>query len=331
MRVLYAVVWAAKFVDRDGWERVREGFDVSVERGWEAYAREEAWEGDGIVREMVRIHGGGFSVGILGTQGSGKSACVNRVLGGRRGIPEAHALAYWGEEGETERQYRKVVAKSWPNVPMVLNMPTGGVEVERCYVKVKGGVLGFVELPSMGKDPQYVDGLGLQMEMQLGGFESVLEEVQMDWVQYLWVVERMDDVLEERLRTVLKKMLRIYGKGALERVMVLLTHGQALPPKGMSYDVWVFDRIRVVKEILRGVGARDVPVVVVENSGNCKRQNGRSILPDGTDFMVSFLEEFAKMAAKARGADALIPISTKKSWEDYVLLIGVAFLIMRLL
>lgn len=317
-------------MDRDGWERVREGFDVPVERGWEACAKEEAWEGDGFVREMVRVHGRGFCVGLLGTQGGGKSACVNRVLGGRRGIPEAHALAYWGREGETEKQHRKVVAKTWPNVPLLLNMPTGGTEVERCYVKVRGGVVGFLELPSMQRDLQYIDGLGLGIEGRLGEFESVLEEVQMDCVQYLWVVERLDDVCEEKLRAVLRKMLRIYGKKALERVMVLLTHGQALPPGEMSYDVWLFDRIRIVKEILRGVGARDVPIVVVENSEKCKKQGGRPVLLDGTDFMARFLEEFAKLAAKTRGASALIPIPTKKWWEGYIVLIGAAFFIMRL-
>lgn len=331
VRVLYAVVWAAKLVDQDGWDCVREGFDVSLEGGWEAYAKEEAWKGDGFVREMVHAHHGGFCVAIFGTQGAGKSACVNRVLGGRRGIPEAHALAYWGREGETERRHRKIVAVSWPNVPVVLNMPMGAVEVERCCVKVRGGVVRFMELPSMERDLEYVDDLGLEMEAQLGGFESVVEEVQLDLVHYLWVVERMDDICEERFRAVLQKMVRIYGKRALKRMMVLLTHGQAFPPAEMSYSVWVFDRLRLVKEILRKVGASDVPVVVMENSDNCEEQDGRLVLPDGTDFMEKLMEEFSRVAAKTRGAQALKPIPTRKWWEDCVALVAAAFLIMRIL
>eukprot|EP00177_Eucheuma_denticulatum_P001446 GFKZ01002605.1.p1 GENE.GFKZ01002605.1~~GFKZ01002605.1.p1 ORF type:complete len:484 (+),score=63.08 GFKZ01002605.1:40-1491(+) len=329
VRVLYAVAFVAKHVDTDLWEQCSRGFAVSGE-GWAHYAMDEAWEGDAVIRDMVRIHGRGFGIVMAGSQGGGKSATIGRVLG-RRGLPESHALAYVGKQGNDEKMYRHIRAISWPVVPLEWNVPVASRDVDRVYVKVGGHVVTFVELPSMEKDLAHVDGAAVQMKTELGKFERVVAEVQGDVVEYVILCERLDEVEVNRLRSVVARVVRLYGRAVVDRMMVVLTHGQATPPDRLSYQVWVFDRVRVVKEVLRKWGRADVGVVVVENSANCRADGGAVVLPDGTAFMDLFLDEFSRMVDRGKGVPLISPIPCKRWWEDYVVLFGIGMLIMRLL
>lgn len=329
VRVLYAVAFVARHEDTNFWEQCSRGFTMSDD-GWAHYAMDEAWEGDSVVRDMVRTQGRGLGIVMVGSQGGGKSATVGRLLG-RRGLPESHALAYVGKQGDDERMYRHIRALSWPVVPFEWNVPVASREVDRVYVKVGGHVVSFVELPSMEKDLEHVDGAAVEMKAELGKFERVVAEVQGDVVDYVILCERLDEVEVNRLRRVVARTVRLYGSAVVDRMMVVLTHGQADPPDGMPYQVWVFDRIRVVKEVLRKWGPAEVGVVVVENSANCRIDEGALVLPDGTAFMNSFLDEFSRLVDRGKRVPLISPIPCKRWWEDYVALFGIAMLIMRLL
>lgn len=343
-RVLYALAKVAAMMDPDGWTAAAEQADLQMplDGGWRNCVVDETWDGDRLVRGMAEAHGQEkCTVVVAGPQGGGKSATVARLLG-RVGPRESHALACVRdglEMGEVDREDRRKLrhlrSRCFPIVPIEVNVPYGSADVERTHVKLDGKTVSFVELPSMERSLEYEDGMGAEVIAHYGQFENVVEEVQGELADYVLLVERLDDLDEKRLRRMVERLQRLYGRRVLEKTVVVLTHGQELPPSDLLYEVWVFDRVRAVKEVLEKVSGErrpmQVPVVVFENSGNCTKDgSGRPVLPNGTDFLQRFLEEFLAVAKRNEASPPLMPIPTKRWWEDYVILGGVAFLVMHL-
>lgn len=345
VRVLYALAKVAAMVDPDGWTAAAEqaGLQMPTDGGWWRCVVDERWEGDELVRRMAEAHERETcTVVVAGPQGGGKSATVRRLLG-RVGPCESHALACVREsvemgevDREDDRKLRHLRARCFPIVPVEVNVPYGCAEVERSHVKVDGKMVSFVELPSMETSLEYEDRMGAEIIAQFGQFSDVIEEVQGDLVHYVLLVERLDELDENRLRRMVGRLQRLYGNRVLEKAVVVLTHGQELPPSGLSYEVWAFDRVRLVRDVLEKISGErrqvQVPVVMFENSDNCKTDegSGRPVLPDGTDFLQRFSEEFQVVAKRNEASPPLMPIPTKRWWEDYAIIGGVAFLVMRL-
>lgn len=342
-RVLNAVAIAAAKTDPLAWESACAGHSSPLPTSsWVDSTLDEAWDGDDLCRCVLQAHNDReCTVLVAGSQGAGKSATINQLLC-RHALPHSHALTFWPTtpsthlEAEQLRKYRHIGAVLWPYCPLEMDMPYPSFEVSRTYVKLGGKLLAFVELPSMETQLEFADEVGIRHERCLGDFEDIVADLQHDRPNYVLLVERMDDISEKRLGRIIRRLHRLYGRNVLQRTIVILTHGQALPPEEMSYDVWKFDCLRVVREVLRraagGRGTRDIPIVVFENSEKCRKNlsNGQSMLPDGTQFLPQFLEAFRSLATMVSASAALTPIPSKRWWENYVLACGVAFLVNKL-
>lgn len=346
-RVLYAVARVAQVLDPDGWGAAvsssQPQLQLPLPINWRACALDERWQGDWLVREMAVAHARDrCTIVVAGTQGAGKTATVARLLG-RVASPEHHALSCIPDESEMEPREREDAAKlrhirvvTFPIVPVELNAPFGGAAVDRTHVKVDGRMVTFVELPSMEETLDYEDETAMRIFSQFGKFEKVVEDVQGEFVDYVFLVDRLDDLHERRLRKMVTRVKRIYGKRVLEKMLIVLTHGQELPPAGLSYEVWVFDRMRVVSDVLQKVQGEGkpihVPVVVFENSTNCRRDetSQHPLLADGTDFLRQFLQEFRGVVKRNVSSPSLHPIPTRRWWEKYVIMGCVALFAVRM-
>lgn len=297
---------------------------------------EEPWPGDTTARDILKLFGD-CTVVVVGSQGSGKSATIGTIIN-RPAIPASHALTYITPEEYMTPKEKNQVEKlrhlahiNWPDLPLERNLCKGSDNVERCYVKRDGKVLSFIELPSLDAFSAGTDEMGGKVSIQHGSFESVVKDLQGERPCLLLLVERLDDINEKGFKKQLRLVQRLFGRSVFTRMLVVLTHGESLPGE-KSYEVWAYGQVSRVERILRRF-TRDlspVPVVVMENSYNCRVVSGRRVLPDGTDFVQKFSEEVTKIAEKVQEGTELQPLPTQRWWEKYVLVLLFSLVISRI-
>ncbi|CDF36346.1 unnamed protein product [Chondrus crispus] len=346
-RVLHVLARVAAALDPEGWQAAvatsQPPLQMPEKVGWRECVLNESWAGDWLLRRMAEAHGEETcTIAVAGTQGGGKSATVSRLLG-RVGRVESHAFSCAPAEEEmdpgekeTARKLRHLRALTFPDVPIEVDTPTGESNVDRSHVKVDGKTVTFLELPSMEEILDYTDESAIKYSVQYGNFDEVVESVQGEFVDYVLLVDRMDDLEEEKMKRIARRLRRIYGRHVLEKTIVVLTHGQELPPGDLSFDVWMYDRIRVVRELLQKAHGKrrplHIPIVVFENSHHCRidETSGRPVLADNTDFLERFLSEFRQLVHKNAETPPLAPIPPRRWWENYVILICFGVLASRL-
>lgn len=339
-KLLSAIAAMARMIDAEGWASVLESVGIDDVGHWHDETVNERWNGDSIARQIVSIFGKNCTILVCGTQGSGKSATVGTILR-RASIPQSHALTFNTPERDlTEfdkidiEMLRHMSHLNWPKFPITRNMPNGSQGVDQVHLKLDGSMLSFVEVPSFQRSADNYDELGGTLTQEHGRFERVVRQLQSDSPNIVLLVERLDDLDEQKLLEAAREVRRLYGDGVMKRLMVILTHGHSFPPGNMTYEVWVFDQFRKVRQTLKRVckGLKEcpAPIVIVENSSNCPQRNGVAILPDGTDFMDLFVRELRSIRRRFLEVDGLRPIPPKRWWEGYILLIGAALLITRI-
>ncbi|KAB1221175.1 Translocase of chloroplast 34 [Morella rubra] len=99
-------------------------------------------------------------------------------------------------------------------------------------------------------------------------------------IDVLLYVDRLDAYRVDNLdRQVVKAITDSFGKGIWNRALVVLTHAQLSPPDGLPYEDFCSKRSGALLKVVRlGAGLKKldkqdsaIPVVLVENSGRCKR------------------------------------------------------------
>ncbi|GLT88042.1 hypothetical protein SLE2022_060860 [Rubroshorea leprosula] len=131
-------------------------------------------------------------------------------------------------------------------------------------------------------------------------------------IDVLLYVDRLDAYQVDNLdRLVVKAITDSFGKEIWNRALVVLSHSQLSPPDGLNYYIFFSKRAEAVLEVitqgaqlkkgdLQGVG---IPVVLVENSGRCNKNEGdEKILPNGVAWipnLVSTITEVVLNGSKA--------------------------------
>lgn len=344
-RVLRTIAAIARETDPEGFNAVATHLRGSRTIWTQADEPNEFWNGDWVIREVVRKYKqnswrGGFSVVVAGSQGSGKSATVDLIMG-RTFMPSSHAFSvvlddddFEEEELQLIQHYRKFRARNWPRRFAELGTPLPSDEVCKMYVKLSGISVQVIELPSMEEQFEGVDVGGRVLMMQTGKLSSVLPVIQSEESDLALLIERLDDFPIERFTGSCRKLQKIYGDLVWKRTIVILTHGNCLPPDNTTYDEMVSLQCHAILKTVKDVAGDpeiSVPIVVVENSAHCPLdpETNRPVLPNGEDFKTTLTTVIQNVLENVQGSKPIRPATRKRWWEDYAIMAVVFLLLSR--
>ncbi|KAB2003174.1 hypothetical protein ES319_D11G112700v1 [Gossypium barbadense] len=119
--------------------------------------------------------------------------------------------------------------------------------------------------------------------------------------QALQLIKGVDDLDKQIIRAITNS----FGKEIWRKSLLVLTHAQLCPPDGLSYDVFSSKRSEGVLKAIR-IGARIrkkdfddsvIPVVLVENSGRCnKNDSDEKILPNDDAWIPNLVKAITSVA-----------------------------------
>ncbi|PHU22378.1 Translocase of chloroplast 34 [Capsicum chinense] len=195
---------------------------------------------------------------VMGKGGVGKSSTVNSIIGER-------AVAVSAFQSETPR-------------PVMVSRSRAGF------------TLNIIDTPGL------VEG-GYVNDQSLDLIKKFLLNKTIDVLLY---VDRLDAYRVDNLdKQIVKAITDSFGKEIWRRGIVVLTHAQLSPPDGLTYDEFTSRRSDALLKIVR-MGARirkqemqaaSIPVVLVENSGRCnKNESEEKILPSGTAWIPNLVQ-----------------------------------------
>ncbi|XP_024991512.1 uncharacterized protein LOC112525565 isoform X1 [Cynara cardunculus var. scolymus] len=125
-------------------------------------------------------------------------------------------------------------------------------------------------------------------------------------IDVLLYVDRLDAYRVDNLdRQIVKAITESFGKEMWRKGIVVLTHAQLTPPDCLSYDNFFARRSEALLKVVnsgvrfkkREIKVHAVPVVLVENSSRCnKNDSDEKILPNGTAWIPSIVETITKVA-----------------------------------
>ncbi|XP_038683173.1 translocase of chloroplast 33, chloroplastic-like isoform X2 [Tripterygium wilfordii] len=164
-------------------------------------------------------------------------------------------------------------------------------------------------------------------------------------IDVLLYVDRLDAYRVDDLdRQIIKAISDGFGKNIWRKSLLVLTHAQLCPPEKLSYDVFSSKRSEALLKTIR-LGARirkneykdfDIPVVLVENSGRCnKNENDEKILPNDVAWIPNLVKVITDVATNGKnsiivdkklveGSD-----SNDKGKMFIPLILGVQFLVVK--
>lgn len=195
---------------------------------------------------------------VMGKGGVGKSSTVNSIIGER-------AVAVSAFQSETPR-------------PVMVSRLRAGF------------TLNIIDTPGL------VEG-GYVNDQALDLIKKFLLNKTIDVLLY---VDRLDAYRVDNLdKQIVKAITESFGKEIWRRGIVVLTHAQLSPPDGLTYDEFTSRRSEALLKTVR-MGARirkqeiqaaSIPVVLVENSGRCnKNESDEKILPSGTAWIPNLVQ-----------------------------------------
>ncbi|KAE9465104.1 hypothetical protein C3L33_03000, partial [Rhododendron williamsianum] len=198
---------------------------------------------------------------VMGKGGVGKSSTVNSIIGER-----VMAVSAFQSEGPR---------------PMIVSRSRAGF------------TLNIIDTPGI-VEGGYVNDQALEL------IKRFLLNKTIDVLLY---VDRLDAYRVDNLdKQVVRAITDSFGKEIWQRGMVVLTHAQLSPPDGLSYEDFFSRRSEALLKVVRG-GARianremedySLPVVLVENSGRCNKNDcDEKIVPNGTAWIPNLVKTVA--------------------------------------
>ncbi|KAH7522590.1 translocase of chloroplast 34 [Ziziphus jujuba] len=201
---------------------------------------------------------------VMGKGGVGKSSTVNSIIGER-----AVSISPFQSEG------------------------TRPVMVSRSRA---GFTLNVIDTPGL------IEG-GYINDVALDNIKRFLLNKTIDVLLY---VDRLDAYRVDNLdREVVKAITGSFGKGIWNKALVVLTHAQLAPPDGLPYDEFFSKRSEALLKAVRlGAGLKKadvqgsaIPVVLVENSGRCnKNEADEKVLPNGIAWIPHLVQVITDIA-----------------------------------
>lgn len=345
-RVLRTIAAIAQATDPEGFGAVAADLPRARIQWTRADEPDECWDGDALVRRLVRSFqrlswSGRLGVLVAGTQGSGKSATVDTIFG-RKFMPATHVFNYMPADSDFEeperrriQDHRQASHAIWPHRVFERGVPVPLDHVCKMYAKVSGVSIRVTELPSMENHIEATEPNGLVLFTKTGSYDEVLAEVQDSLEDIVLLVERLDDFHRSRFQKLCRKLHRMYGEQVWARTVLVLTHGWSVPPDGLSFDEFVAQRSHAMQCCVRdisGDSSASIPTIVVENSQNCEQdsESGHPVLPNGTNFKERLLNAMEFTLAKHQGSEPIRACGVRRWWENYALGALVFFLVTRL-
>ncbi|KAJ8540187.1 hypothetical protein K7X08_026576 [Anisodus acutangulus] len=211
-----------------------------------------------LIGKLKQESGSTLTVLVMGKGGVGKSSTVNSILGERTVAVSAFQVSCFSVRNSTP----VMVSRSWERFALNI-FDTPGL-VEKGYVN----------------------------DQALDLIKRFLLNKAIDVLLY---VDRLDTYRVDNL----DRQIEIWHRG-----LVVLTHAQVSPPDGLSYDEFTSRRSEELSKIVR-LGARirkqevkasSIPIVCVENSGRCNRNElDEKILPNGTAWIPNLVQTITKV------------------------------------
>ncbi|KAG0597476.1 hypothetical protein M758_UG342200 [Ceratodon purpureus] len=202
-----------------------------------------------------------LSVLVVGKGGVGKSSTVNSIIGERVTVVSAF-------QSETLRPLQ-------------------------CARSRAGFTLNIIDTPGL------VEG-GCINDQALDIIKRFLLGKTIDVVLY---VDRLDGYRVDNLdKQVIRALARSFGPSFWRLAMIVLTHAQLSPPDGVEYAEFVEKRSGALQAAIRQEAGlkkseKEVPYVLVENSGRCNTNaGGEKILPNGTVWLPALVERIVEVA-----------------------------------
>lgn len=205
-----------------------------------------------------------LTVLVMGKGGVGKSSTVNSILGER-------AVAVSAFQSDVPR-------------PVMVSRERSGF------------ILNIIDTPGI------VEG-GYVNDQALNLIKRFLLNKTIDVLLY---VDRLDSYRVDNLdKQIVKAITECFGKEIWRKGIVVLTHAQLTPPDCLSYEDFFARRSEALLKVLdsgswfkkREVQEHKVPVVLVENSSRCnKNDNEEKILPNGTAWIPNIVEVITEVA-----------------------------------
>jgi len=122
-------------------------------------------------------------------------------------------------------------------------------------------------------------------------------------VDVVLYVDRLDGYRVDNLdKQVMRVLARSFGPQFWRIAILVLTHAQLSPPDGVEYAEFVEKRSEALQTAIRqeaGLkkGEKEVPYVLVENSGRCNTNSGgEKILPNGTIWLPTLVDHIVEAA-----------------------------------
>ncbi|KAG6577776.1 Translocase of chloroplast 34, partial [Cucurbita argyrosperma subsp. sororia] len=121
--------------------------------------------------------------------------------------------------------------------------------------------------------------------------------------QTLEIIKRVDNLEKQ----VIKAITNSFGKAIWNRALVVLTHAQFSPPDGVPYEEFFSRRSEALLKTVRfgasfnkkDIQALNIPVVLVENSGRCnKNEKDEKVLPNGIAWIPHLVEAITAVVLK---------------------------------
>ncbi|QHN86608.1 Translocase of chloroplast [Arachis hypogaea] len=201
---------------------------------------------------------------VMGKGGVGKSSTVNSIIGER-------LVSISPFQSESPR-------------PMMISRSRAGF------------TLNIIDTPGL------IEG-GYINDMALDIIKRFLLNKTIDVLLY---VDRLDAYRVDNLdKLIVKAITDSFGKAIWSKAIVALTHAQFSPPDGLAYDEFFSKRSEALLKVVR-LGARikkdafqaaGVPVVLVENSGRCnKNDSDEKVLPNGIAWIPHLVQTITEIA-----------------------------------
>ncbi|RYR04166.1 hypothetical protein Ahy_B06g083754 isoform A [Arachis hypogaea] len=205
---------------------------------------------------------------VMGKGGVGKSSTVNSIIGER-------LVSISPFQSESPR-------------PMMISRSRAGF------------TLNIIDTPGL------IEG-GYINDMALDIIKRFLLNKTIDVLLY---VDRLDAYRVDNLdKLIVKAITDSFGKAIWSKAIVALTHAQFSPPDGLAYDEFFSKRSEALLKVVR-LGARikkdafqaaGVPVVLVENSGRCNKNDsdekvGDLVLPNGIAWIPHLVQTITEIA-----------------------------------
>lgn len=123
-------------------------------------------------------------------------------------------------------------------------------------------------------------------------------------IDVLLYVDRLDAYRVDNLdRQIVNALTDSFGKDIWRKGIVVLTHAQLSPPDGLGYDEFFARRSEALLKVV-GLGAKIknvqdvIPVVLVENSGRCnKNDSDEKILPNGVAWIPNLVKTITEVVS----------------------------------